>query len=120
MALRLTHENLPAAYEYLRACEPFRRWKLPEADEIGFKVTRHKDRYGHLHGDIRSPNADIAISERCVGSTAKLLQIMAHEMIHLKQHVEKTETSNTQHNAEFRRLAKAVCREHMFDFKDFV
>lgn len=120
MAFRLTHENLPAAYEYLRACEPFRRWKLPEADDLGFKVTRHKDRFGHLHGDVRSPGADIAISEACVGSSAKLLEIMSHEMIHLRQHIRGTETGNTQHNAEFKRLASQVCGVHQFDLKAFV
>jgi hypothetical protein len=120
MALRLTHENLPAAYEYLRSCAPFRRWGLPHADELEFKVTRDKDCWGYMHGDVRSPNAVIAISEIRTGSSATLLQVMAHEMTHLRQHVRKTETANTQHNAEFMRLARQVCRHHVFDFKAFV
>lgn len=120
MSLHLTPELLERAYEYLRASRPFRNWKLPEADELGFEVSRHKDRYGHMHGYVRSPDADIAISECSVGSSTTLIEKMAHEMIHLKQHVHKTETANTQHNAEFKRLARVVCAEHMFDFKDFV
>jgi hypothetical protein len=120
MALRLTHENLPAAYEFLRACQPFHRWNLPEADAVEFKVTRDRDCWGYMHGDVRSPDAAIGISEIRVGSAATLLQVMAHEMIHLRQHVRRTETSNTQHNAEFMRLARLVCKHHCFDLKAFV
>lgn len=120
MVLRLTHENLPAAYEYLRACEPFCRWKLPEADFVGFQVSRRRDRYGHTIGDVRSPDAVISISEVCVGSTIRLLETMAHEMIHLHQHLRKSESAGTQHNAEFRKLARAVCKQHVFDTKAFV
>lgn len=118
MALRLTHENLPAAYEYLRACEPFRRWNLPEADEVGFEVSRRRDRYGHMSGDLRTPGAVLAISEVNVGSTHRLMEVMAHEMIHLRQHLRKTET-RAQHNAEFKRLAAQVCAQHIFDPKSF-
>jgi len=114
MAFRLNLENLPAAYEYLRACDPFRGWKLPEADEVGFQITRHADRFGHHGGKI------IAISERCVGSSWKLLEIMGHEMIHLYQFNKGTETSNTEHNAEFKRLARRVCSVHGWDPKAFV
>lgn len=120
MALGLNTDNLPAAYEYLRACEPFRRWGLPEADEVPFKVTRHRDRYGHMWGDKRSANAEIALSEANIGSSNKLIEKMGHEMIHFHQHLRRSETPGTQHNAEFRRLARQVCRIHGWDFKDFV
>lgn len=120
MALRLTHENLPAAYEYLRACEPFCRWKLPHADEIGFAVTRHRDRYAHMQGYQRSTEAEIAVSERMVGTTKLLMEVMAHEMIHLHQHLKKLETAGTMHNADFMRRAKVVCKRHGFDLQAFV
>jgi len=120
MALPLSHENLPAAYEYLRACEPFRRWKLPEADEVGFAVIRKRDRFGHMIGTVRSTEAVIGISEVCVGSTQKLIETMAHEILHLYQHLRNTETPGVQHNAEFRRLARLICKTHIFDFKAFV
>lgn len=118
--LRLTHENLPAAYEYLRACEPFKKWGLPHADEVAFTVSRHRDRYAHMVGYQRSREAEIAISELRVGSTDTLMSTMAHEMVHLHQHLRGTETANTMHNADFMRLARAVCREHGFDPRAFV
>jgi hypothetical protein len=73
-----------------------------------------------MWGDKRSPNAEIALSETSIGSSAKLIEKMAHEMIHYYQHVRRRETANTEHNAEFKRLAREVCRIHLFDFKDFV
>jgi hypothetical protein len=45
---------------------------------------------------------------------------MAHEMIHQYQQRERTETANTEHNAEFLRLAGVVCRHHGWDEKEFV
>jgi hypothetical protein len=120
MAFGPTHKNMPTAYEYLRSCEPLCRWKLPEADEVVFRVTRHKDRYGHQWGDQRAPGGEIALSEVNIGSSDKLLEKMAHEMIHHHQHLRGTETAGTQHNAEFKRLARAVCAVHLWDFKDFV
>lgn len=107
-------------YEYLRASRPFRGLKLPHADDVGFFITRHKDRYGHMSGYRRSKEAEIAISELLIGSSVKLAEKMAHEMIHLYQHIYQTETPNTQHNAEYKRLARAVCNEHWFDYKDFL
>lgn len=116
MALRLTPENLPAAYEYLRACEPFRRWKLPEADDVRFCVTREVWTAGYHRGEQRVfDDHEIGISELCVASTDVLMQRMSHEIIHLFQRRNRLETKNTQHNADFRRRAGAVCRVHVFD-----
>jgi hypothetical protein len=44
---------------------------------------------------------------------------MAHEMIHQHQQRQRTDTPNTEHNAEFMRLARAVCRHHGWDEKEF-
>jgi hypothetical protein len=119
VSLRLTPDILAAAYEYLRATPPFRGWRLPHADEIGFTVSRHRDRHSHLIGYVRSTEAEIAVSEMVVGSSLTLIEAMAHEMVHLKQHLRRSETSKTAHNAEFRRLAALVCRHHHFDPKTF-
>ena len=45
---------------------------------------------------------------------------MAHEMIHIRQAIRGTTTANTQHNAEFHRIADRVCRIHGFDRKAFI
>jgi hypothetical protein len=44
-----------------------------------------------------------------------LVETMAHEMIHARQQQARTCTPNTEHNAEFQRLAALVARHHGFD-----
>jgi hypothetical protein len=119
MTLRLTPDLLAAAYEYLRSSPPFRGWHLPDADEVGFTVTRHQDRFSHLKRFVRSKEAEVGVSEQLVGRSHTLIEAMAHEMVHLFQHLRGTETPGTHHNAQWQRLAKNVCRHHGFDPKTF-
>lgn len=118
MRLRLTPDILAAAYTYLRECAPFKGWRLPESDDLAFSVTRHKDRFSHMQGECRSTNAEIAVSEIKVGCTRVLMEAMAHEMIHLQQHLRKMDRGGD-HNADFKRRAGRVCIIHGFDPKTF-
>jgi hypothetical protein len=118
--LHLTPEALENAYEYLRATLPFRRWSLPHADELVFRVMGARDRYGHFKGRFKD-NVDlneIGVSQRKVHSTDMLMATMAHEMIHLHQH-ERGSCTRGVHNANFKRLAARVCRVHGFDLESF-
>jgi hypothetical protein len=118
--LRPTPEILEAAYEYLRTTPPFRGWKLPHADSIGFVITRSKNTKGYYTKECRKPDShEIGVSENCVSSTLHLFEVMAHEMIHLHQAINKLETGNTQHNADFLRRAKSVCKYHGWDVLHF-
>ena len=45
---------------------------------------------------------------------------MAHEMIHLHQRQARTETANTEHNAEFHRLTARLCRRYGWDEGQFI
>ncbi len=120
MSLPLTPEILEAAYEFLRNTPPFKGWKLPVGDEVEFTVTLLRDREGD-HTTYRGTSDHvIRVSSNKIGHTASLVVVMAHEMIHAKQAVAKTFTANAEHNAEFRRLAKSVCKLHGFDPKTFV
>lgn len=120
MALRLTPEIIEGAYEFLRATPPFRSWRLPHADEVTFVVSRHKMHVGYHRGSRRKIHShEIGISQACVGHTNTLLRTMAHEMIHQHQQRQRTDTPNTEHNAEFMRLASVVCRHHGWDEKEF-
>lgn len=118
MSLRLTHEAVEGAYNFLRACYPFCRWNLPEADDLAFKVTRHNDRFAHFEYNTGAfPN--VAVSERHVKTLDDLLAAMGHELIHIHQWKRGTGSKRGQHNKEFRRLAKLVCKELGFDIKTF-
>lgn len=120
MTLALTPERLAATYECLRTFPPFCNWKLPECTEVKFRVTRHKDREGHYTRYLGTQEHFIEVSERNVGFFSSLAKVVGHEMIHLKQAVAKTETAGTEHNAEFRRLARRVCASFGWDPKTFV
>lgn len=114
MTLRLTPDMLAAGYDFLRATDPFRRWKLPEADDLGFHVVRH----GSLSADfgVEKGIPFIRISEASNGHTVTLLSSIAHEMIHLRQYL----TGDRElHGQRFRRAAAQVCTVHGFDPKTF-
>ena len=118
--LRLTPDMVEGAYEYLRTSDPFRKFGLPEGDELGFRVTRHNDRAGHFRSEaLPGKFHDFAISEIFVTTSRLLIETVAHEMIHLYQEIKGTGSERVQHNAEFRRLARQVCSIHGFDPKTF-
>lgn len=108
-----------AAYEFLRTTPPFKRWRLPDAEAIEFNVLRISHLQAQHQRYHRTRNHVITVSELRVGHTLTLLGAVAHEMIHLYQDERGTETKGAEHNAEFQRLAKLVCRYHGFDPKAF-
>lgn len=114
--MHLTPATLEAAYELLRATPPFKGWRMPEADEVEFVVSRTAalGSAGRTAGGQRY----IAISGARHAHLATLLPTMAHEMVHL--HDQSTGgRDDVEHGATFRRLAAQVCRHHGFDPKWF-
>jgi len=107
--LSLTPDMIAAAYELLRTTPPFRRWGLPEADDVGFYVIAAKGDHGsHWTADFAH---HIAIN-KCHTQLPSLLNCVAHEMCHMRQFIlgEKS-----YHGPVFKRLADQVCRHHGFD-----
>lgn len=111
--LPITPERLAGVYDMLRGFPPFSRWKLPPAEEVGFHVS--KTNRWHAAWWIDGETHNIEVSEKKHGHLRSLVESMAHEMIHVKQRIDKTETSGAEHNAQFRKLAKAVCKGLGFD-----
>lgn len=103
-----------AAYEMLRASPPFNRWKLTHSDEVEFHVTLHSDR----SGDCSAPGGQhiIRISAKYHPTFAALFETMAHEMIHMRQHMQGQRGT---HGKRFKRLALQVCRHHGFNIATF-
>lgn len=112
--LHLTREILAGVYDALRVCQPFRGWKMPPASEIKFEVSRSTTEEGHYTRYVRTDRHFISVSGALIGRYQALVEVMAHEMIHLHQAVVRKETS-AQHNADFRRKAKRVCAVLGFD-----
>lgn len=113
--LRLTPEILAGAYTFLRTTPPFRRWKLPPAHRVKFRVNHSKKFMGLYYYD----ETQIEISDFFHSQPQTLMATMAHEMIHLYQRVANKKTSRAIHDAGFHRMAQQVCRVHGFDLKAF-
>jgi SprT-like family len=119
VTLPLTPHVLEAAYAYLRATSPFAGWKLPHSDEVEFAVTKHRDREGDHGVYCRTTEHIITVSSYYIKTTAELMVVMAHEMVHEKQEIAKTARRGG-HNKEFHRLAKRVCKVHGWDVRLFI
>jgi hypothetical protein len=114
MSLSLTPDMLAGAYEFLRTTEPFKAWRLPHADEVGFAVVRDPAMFADFGVENGVPV--IRVSEARNGHSATLLATMAHEMCHLRQEMTG---DRGHHTAGFKRMAARVCRVHGFDLKTF-
>lgn len=121
LGFHLTPFNLEAAYAFLQTTPPFNRWKLPSPDEVEFVVNASRTEFGACVKYKRLKEWSIEVSSYMVSLPHTLLEVMAHEMIHLYQGVRGVGSRNTksQHDAEFHRFAKRVCAYHGFDPKRF-
>lgn len=116
-ALKITTERLAATYEMLRAWPPFSRWGLPPSEMVKFRVTRSKKNFATWWAD--GDRHHVEVSEALHSTMQGVVMSMAHEMIHVRQRLAKTET-RSEHNAEFHRLAKRVCSIYGFDYGAFM
>lgn len=113
MTLRLHPDLLAAAYDYLRVSTPFRGWcpRLPHSDDIGFGVVEDAT----IFADFCLMNGEPLIRVSGMnGHSVTLLATVAHEMIHLYQHLSGLDKGDD-HNADFQDRAKRVCAAHGFD-----
>ena len=114
MTLRLTPAKLAAAYDFLRATEPFRGWNMPPSHAVKFRVVRDPKMFADFGMERGMPV--IRISEAKNGHTATLLVTMAHECIHLRQQLVG---DREHHGARFKRMVARVCRIHGWDERSF-
>lgn len=119
VTLPLTPEMLAAAYDFLMVTPPFDKWSMPESDDVRFRVSRSRSRFGFYRWDGKRHTITVSINSVAYSST--LLETMSHEMVHL--HLEELGMddrggTNT-HSGAFRRLADDICKLHGFDPKAF-
>ncbi len=112
MGLPLTKETLKAAYDLLLLTPPFKRWKMPPSSAINFSITRSINSRGSATGMDK-----IDISSRNIGRLDNLLMTMAHEMVHIYNHVKGH--TRAAHGKEFQRCADMICKHHGFDRQMF-
>lgn len=118
MSLQITPDRLGAVYAMLRTFPPFSRWRLPPAEDVRFHVAK-TDKW-HAAWWINENTHHIEVSAKKHGQLSSLVCSMAHEMIHVRQRITKSETKGAEHNAEFRRLGKLVSARFGFDAGQFL
>jgi hypothetical protein len=118
VSLPITPERLAAVYTMLRAFPPFNRWSLPKAEEVKFHIAK-TDKW-HAAWWIDGNTHHIEASAKKHSHLQSLVVSMAHEMLHVRQRVAKTETKGAEHNAEFKKLASSVCKRFGFDSGQFL
>lgn len=108
--MQISVDAVVAAYTFLRATRPFRRWRLPDADEITFTITGSKVHFGDADWSKRS----IWVSGRLIGHTDTLLRVLAHEMAHFRA---DAQGETAVHGRLWHRAVRSICREHGWDAK---
>lgn len=116
--LAMTPAMLEHAYDLLRVTPPFVRWKLPPSEDVQFHVTSTLTTRGRFFVS-GSGIPVIEVSDACSGTLDHLVQVMAHEMVHLYEDVKLGSRCDVEHSAKFKRLAKLVCKHHGWDEKMF-
>lgn len=105
-------EQLPPAYELLRTLPTLRR--LPHADKVRFEVGLDRDVFGKAYA---SPPF-IIVSARKHKHMASWLMTLAHEMVHLRLHIDRVPSWDG-HGVEFRRHAERICSAFGWDSEVF-
>lgn len=116
----MTPATLAAAYDLMKTTLPFRCWKLPKSADVTFRVNQSTVEYGACYLTVAKKIPVIRVSARSVKTIPQLLEVMAHEMIHLHEDTQHKARSDVSHSALFRRYAKQVCRHHHFDMEFFL
>jgi hypothetical protein len=110
--LKLTTEMLARVYDYLAATEPFIKWNLPDSEDVLFRITKSRTTMG-THRIIDSRHV-IEVSQVTITTTASLMSLMAHEMLHTHERHNDCCTT-AMHSQAFYRWADEVCEIHGFD-----
>ena len=118
----VTIKTIERVYELLKELPPFNKWSLPPKSKIAFGFAKERNVYGiyfpkeGLKKHIINVCRDITIT--------KLPEVMAHEMVHLKQciagkRIRSLVSEKDWHDREFQKLAKDVCKSLRFNYKEF-
>jgi len=116
----LTPQRVAHIYDCLREFPPFSHWKLPHSDGVEFRLTLRTDRQADTVITAYKPldNPRISLSYIKHKHFDSVVRTLAHEMIHLAQAIDHTDTSS-QHNEDFKQKAHLVCKNFGFDEGQF-
>lgn len=107
----MTPDALRACYDFLNETLPFKRWNLPDGEDVEFRVVRDPGLFGWYL--LENGKHIIGISRTTVKHTDTLVRTMAHEIVHVHEHC--SGPCKRGHSRAFRAYAKQVCAAHGFD-----
>lgn len=113
----MTPDLMERSYVLCVNAKPLDGWRLPDPDEIVFRVLATKERLGHFRAGINGGLHEIAVSNSNVGTLDLLNRTMLHEICHLEDF--RRNGDGVSHGVGFRALARDVCRHHRLDPKGF-
>ena len=115
----MNEKQLRAIYTMLRAFHPFNRWGLPPSEKVRFYLLVDEDLAQFSLDD--DGKMYIAINPDKHLTLQQAIESVAHEMVHMRQEMLERLSDNPakHHNADFRRMAKSVCRSLGFDIQRF-
>ena len=111
--MHITPAILRATYDWLRTTPPLRRWKLPDGDDVRFRVTRNRNEYASVERD--GDGWTINVSHLKVGHTDTLIKAMLHEMAHMRTELAG---NGMTHGRAWTNLVRSICRHHGYDHRD--
>lgn len=121
--MKLTVRQLKAVYVMLSQFPPLVRWNLPPVGDVRFAVRLEKGSSEEVlaHYNITPAGRhEISFDGHAHWTMTKLIAIMAHEIVHLRQEMlGRRPNSDHQHNGTFKRLAAQVCSAMGYDGADF-
>jgi SprT-like family len=108
---------LRGAYDFLAATSPFCDWDLPPSSAITFDLENSdRSRLGY-YNNVNGTHV-IGIRASLIGNTSELIEVLAHEVVHLHRRL-KYGSGSDPHDHVFRKLARQVCNVHGFDLSRF-
>jgi len=118
MAL-VTVRRIRAVYKMLCEFPPFNRWRLPDASVVKFQLIQSLLSEGEYNCD--EGKHSIGVNPHLIHKTDYLLYVIAHEMAHMKQELNgrRPGSKDEQHNREFYRIKRLVCRDLGLDVERF-
>lgn len=111
--MKVTAQTLRAVYTLLRTLPPFKRWKLPTADNVIFEVLkRDKDHASLEHGKYPV----VSVNPHTHNTLLHVVESVAHEIAHMRQR--KFDGGMT-HNKRFQKIALQICNSLGLDPQRF-
>ncbi len=114
--MKVTVHLIRQCYTHLRELPPFDRWSLPTAERVEFGILVGKD---HAIYERDGPHR-ICVNDLTHTTHQQVMETVAHEMVHLRQELlGRLPLRKDPHNADFRRMARAICREFGWNVQTF-